>query len=180
MIELRKRGYTADEIEFSYDEGISFDDLVKEADSEIKEEQEEVLKELSDTGSDAYKELLNMTWLQGNDLVITDAVQDEQGNLDVYTETKTMNIDYDKVPPKGSQLFLKCYCKDYGVAFMTTDPNRWCQLDDSGNILVTVEVTYWNGTPVITSITEIDAGDRGDESDDTYDEEDEDSYDDYD
>lgn len=161
-LDLRKRGYTADEIEFARENGILYEDLIARADADIKEHQEAVLAELSDQGSEAYQTLLNMTWLQGADLNITDVTVDEYGNVNAYSETKTMNIDYIKVPPKGTQLYLKCSCLDYGVAFMTVTPERWLQLADTGNILVTITIEYWNDIPIITDIIEIDAGDRED------------------
>lgn len=161
-IELRKRGYTADEIEFSREHGISYDDMIAQADADIENQQRQVLASLSDEGSEAYQTLLNMTWLQGADLNITDATYDEFGNLSVYEETKTMNIDYTKVPAKGTQLLLKCNLLDYGVAFMSVAPDRWLQLADSGNILVSVTFEHWNDVVVVTDIYEIDAGDRDD------------------
>lgn len=161
-IELRKRGYTADEIEFSREHGISYDDMIAQADADIENQQRQVLASLSDEGSEAYQTLLNMTWLQGADLSITDATYDEFGNLSVYEETKTMNIDYTKVPAKGTQLFLKCNLLDYGVAFMTVAPDRWLQLADSGNILVNVTFEHWNDVIVVKDIYELDAGDRDD------------------
>lgn len=161
-IELRKRGYTADEIEFSREHGIPYDDMIAQADADIENQQRQVLASLSDEGSEAYQTLLNMTWLQGADLSITDATYDEFGNLSVYEETKTMNIDYTKVPAKGTQLFLKCNLLDYGVAFMTVSPDRWLQLADSGNILVNVTFEHWNDIIVVKDIYELDAGDRDD------------------
>lgn len=161
-IELRKRGYTADEIEFSREHGISYEDMIAQADADIENQQRQVLASLSDEGSEAYQTLLNMTWLQGADLSITDATYDEFGNLSVYEETKTMNIDYTKVPAKGTQLFLKCNLLDYGVAFMTVAPDRWLQLADSGNILVNVTFEHWNDVIVVKDIYELDAGDRDD------------------
>lgn len=161
-IELRKRGYTADEIEFSREHGISYEDMIAQADADIENQQRQVLASLSDEGSEAYQTLLNMTWLQGADLSITDATYDEFGNLSVYEETKTMNIDYTKVPAKGTQLFLKCNLLDYGVAFMTVEPDRWLQLADSGNILVNVTFEHWNDVIVVKDIYELDAGDRDD------------------
>lgn len=160
IVNLRKHGYTGDEIELASANYVSYDSLIEEADALIKAEQQEVLYELSDTGSEAYQTLLNMTWLQGQDLVINELLPDENGNIDIYTETKTMNIDYVKVPSKGSQLWLKCDCREFGVNFLLTDPSRWVQLSDSGNILVEISVTYWGGTPVVTNIVELDAGDR--------------------
>ena len=161
-IELRKRGYTADEIEFSREHGISYEDMIAQADADIENQQRQVLASLSDEGSEAYQTLLNMTWLQGADLSITDATYDEFGNLSVYEETKTMNIDYTKVPAKGTQLFLKCNLQDYGVAFITVAPDRWLQLADSGNILVNVTFEHWNDVIVVKDIYELDAGDRDD------------------
>lgn len=160
--ELRKRGYTADEIEFYRNQGLHYDDMIAMADEEIENYQREVLASLSDEGSEAYQTLLNMTWLQGADLAISDLTYDEFGNTNTYDETKTMNIDYEKVPAKGTQLMLKCYCQDFGVAFMSTTPDRWLQLADKGNILVSVTVRYWNGVPIIIDIVELDAGDRED------------------
>ena len=119
-IELRKRGYTADEIEFSREHGISYEDMIAQADADIENQQRQVLASLSDEGSEAYQTLLNMTWLQGADLSITDATYDEFGNLSVYEETKTMNIDYTKVPAKGTQLFLKCNLLDYERPYNST------------------------------------------------------------
>ena len=159
-VNLRKYGYTADEIEFSREQGISYDDMIAAADKAHTEIAEEYVRNASDTGSAEYQRLINMTWLGGAPITINPAAEDEYGNVPISYDTKTVNADYTKCGTNGSQLFLCLDLGEFGHGFMTVEPQRWLQLADSGNIVVSLQLCTYNGTTVITDIFEIDTGDH--------------------
>lgn len=148
---LRLWGYTADEIEISSRDGIPAKTLVDQAKFDRQLAQKEALDAVRDTASPEYQELLNKTWLGGAPL-----------NLDVvdpnviYNNTsRKMNVDYEKCGAQGSQLFLKLYLDDGTAAFMTVTPNRWKELNDSGNIVVEVTWREAGELRIVTDVHEV-------------------------
>lgn len=142
---LRSWGYTGDEIEFHASIGTTVDSLVEYS----KSLQEDALLEIYHKGTKEYRRLLKNTWLGQKNMHIPDDCST------YYSETFTYNLDYDKVPPKGSQLILKLDLEDGGNAFMFTTPDRWQQLKDSGNIVVSITYAVINDFRVITEIKEV-------------------------
>lgn len=166
--ELRKYGYSNDEIEYAATMGIASEQLIADAIKLQEETAEEFVKEAGKKGSKAYKKLLRDTWLGGDVLSVPDVVTDDIQ----YLEQITINCDYKKIEPHGSQLWLKCNCKEYGNVFLNIDCKRWNQLEDKGNIVVCLSVEDYYGTKVVVDVVELDAGDRpavdGGSSDDDF------------
>lgn len=154
--ELRKYGYSNDEIEYALSIGMTTDQLIEEATKLQEEKAAEFIKEAGKKGSKTYKKLLRDTWLDGDTLT----VPSDMGDDIQYLEQITINCDYKKIEPHGKQLWLKCNCKEYGDVFLDIDCERWNQLDDKGNIVVCLSVEDYYGTKVVVDIVEIDAGDR--------------------
>jgi hypothetical protein len=146
--QLRAYGYTADEIEQSQFVEKPAEVLYEEAKQAIKEEQQKVIDELSDTASPAYQDLFNKTWLSGTPMNL---VATEDYTLEGFIE----NVDYIKLPAVGNQLFLRLTLADGSYLFMTVTPERWFELRDIGNIVVRYVKWYYNGEEVITEISEI-------------------------
>ena len=106
---------------------------------------------MRDTASPEYQELLNKTWLGGAPLNL-DAVDP---NVIYNNTSRKMNVDYEKCGAQGSQLFLKLYLDDGTAAFMTVTPNRWKELNDSGNIVVEVTWREAGELRIVTDVHEV-------------------------
>lgn len=148
---LRLWGYTADEIEISSRDGIPAKTLVDQAKFDRQLAQREALDAVRDTASPEYQELLNKTWLGGAPLNL-DAVDP---NVIYNNTSRKMNVDYEKCGAQGSQLFLKLYLDDGTAAFMTVTPNRWKELNDSGNIVVEVTWREAGELRIVTDVHEV-------------------------
>lgn len=148
---LRLWGYTADEIEISSRDGIPAKTLVDQAKFDRQLAQKEALDTVRDTASPEYQELLNKTWLGGAPLNL-DAVDP---NVIYNNTSRKMNVDYEKCGAQGSQLFLKLYLDDGTAAFMTVTPNRWKELNDSGNIVVEVTWREAGELRIVTDVHEV-------------------------
>lgn len=137
---LRAAGYTGDEIEaYQYMEK-DVQELLDEAAKEQQEYVDMFVKPLLDETSDAYKKNLRDTWLGLEER--TD-IADFSDYLFVNSETK--NLDFEKVPVRGNQIFLKIYLDDVNhddYFFMSCDPKRYAQLGDSGNIVITYQYIH--------------------------------------
>lgn len=159
-LELRKYGYTGDEIEQYRNQGLDYDTLIQEATKEKEEVAREYIKSLSSEGSEEYQRLMNLTWLCGDPIDLQAVQPNEYGDLDITYETKIINADYTKCGAQGNQLFLKLDLGDMGSAFMYVEPQRWVSLNDSGNIVVSADICHYSNVSVITSIVEVDTGDH--------------------
>lgn len=148
---LRLWGYTADEIEISSRDGIPAKTLVDQAKFDRQLAQKEALDAVRDTASPEYQELLNKTWLGGAPLNL-DAVDP---NVIYNNTSRKMNVDYEKCGAQGSQLFLKLYLDDGTAAFMAVTPNRWKELNDSGNIVVEVTWREAGELRIVTDVHEV-------------------------
>lgn len=148
---LRLWGYTADEIEISSRDGIPAKTLVDQAKFDRQLAQKEALDAVRDTASPEYQELLNKTWLGGAPLNL-DAVDP---NVIYNNTSRKMNVDYEKCGAQGSQLFLKLYLDDGTAVFMTVTPNRWKELNDSGNIVVEVTWREAGELRIVTDVHEV-------------------------
>ena len=148
---LRLAGYTGDEIEaYEYAEQ-DVDYLVEDAERKRKEQYEKEIAPYFDEASDKFKSLYEDTWVGQPELVF-DTNTEEYG---YYKET--MNVDYEKLPARGNQLFIKFTLPNSDkVAFTTIDPERWLTLNDAGNIVLSVSFTETSdGKRIITSISEV-------------------------
>ena len=66
-------------------------------------------------------------------------------------------MDYEKLPPKGYQLFIKVYLNADSVFFMDISPERWVNMEETGNIVVNIQYTLTgDGKRIITGATEIE------------------------
>ena len=148
---LRKWGYTANELEVASRDGISAKALVEQAKKDREAAQREALKEVSDTASPEYQNLLNKTWLGGDPIDLTGV----DPNIVYNTETWTENVDYEKCGAQGTQLFIKLYLDNGTAAFMSVTPGRYVELADSGNIVVNLEALTSENLCVITKVTEV-------------------------
>lgn len=151
---LRVAGYTGKEIEEYQKELADVDYLVKEA----KKKQEEILKNTYEelkaasmsSASLEFKELQDKTWLGGSAKKVTTA-----DIMQYETESKKEIVDYVKLPARGNQLFIRLTMNDGTYAFMSVHPSRWCQLTDSGNIVVTYESIKFGEEFFIMNLTEV-------------------------
>ena len=151
---LRKWGYTADEIELAGREGLSAMSMVETARAAREEAQKEALAAVSDTASPEYQQLLSQTWLQGEDINLEGVNPTDV----VSTSTRTVNLDYEKVQPKGTQLYLKLFLENGEVAFMDVSPQRYVALNESGNIVVTIDSVMVNDREIIVGLQEVAVG----------------------
>ncbi len=130
---LRNAGYTGKEIEtFEYEEQ-DFDSLIKSAEAARKQIMEKEILPYFDNASEEFKELYANTWIGQKELKYDTS---EEG----YTRhSTTINVDYEKLPARGHQLFIKYYLKNGDACFMYITPKRYAELNDSGNIVLRIE-----------------------------------------
>lgn len=152
---LRVNGYTADDIERFEIEERNPSELIKESESRRKELYDYEIKPYLDGASDKYKSLESMTWIGTGDM----------SPLILNTETinyeeryGSYNCDFIKIPPKGSQLFVKLDLMDFNKEiFMTMTPERYNELPESGNIVVVIEYNkYADDSILVTDVQEKD------------------------
>jgi hypothetical protein len=150
---MRIAGYTADEIErYEIEERDPYE-LIKEVEIKRKEQYETDIKPLFDSASDEYKFLMNNTWVGGKD-ILPDVITTKDSN---YNKSYgTYNCDYRKIPAKGSQLFLKLYIVELNsTVFMSITPERYSELNETGNIVVTLYFNeYSDGSIIVTEVSE--------------------------
>lgn len=160
--ELRANGYTGDEIEqFQIDE-IPSDRKIEEAEADRKEVYDKEIKPYLDGASDEFNQLLEQTWLYGPDLTYDVSLVDSEW----YRKNMTLNLDYDKIPAKGIQCFVRLTLKERTeenepvYMFMMIDPIRYAELPESGNIVVYVEYYVTDQGTVITHLEEKRVADK--------------------
>ena len=155
-IQLRKAGYTGDEISYALDHGFNTDALIEAAAELHQEAAKEALAAISDTAGDEYKALLNYTYLGQPEFTVSDQSGLNVEDMHIVERTVTKNVDYVKCPPHGYQLYLKCKITPDTAYWYAVTPQRWCQLPDAGNIVLKyIELEYGDHT-YITSVTEAD------------------------
>lgn len=155
---LRGAGYTGPEIEQFEKDGKLVDDLLLKAKVEKDRFLQQRYKELDiearkTEASDAYKELRDYTWLCGEP---QELVYDETESY--TTEIERYNARYEKIPLRGNACMIKLYLdedKGYSPAFYNVHPERYSQLKDSGNMVVTYDVVTYNGGKYICNISEV-------------------------
>lgn len=151
---LRAWGYTGGEIEQSELDMIPAEELI----SDSKAAQEKAREELNNPESDAYKALMNTTWL-GQELRPVPTYV-EGMDLDFYYDVVTYNADYEKVEPRGTNLMLKVELKNGDYHFMECSLLRYLQLPEKGNIVITYRTITYNDYTIIFDMQEKDVGDR--------------------
>lgn len=144
---LRAVGMTAVEIEDNMNRQIPYDKAYGLLRQKYYARQLETKLPLYDLTNDLYKTAINNTWLT---LDIREDVGDwrttgtpgsewTEDNL-CMQQTVTKNLDYEKVEPRGSQLFIKVYFDDYSHDnwfFVNVTPTEWERLgSESGNVVV--------------------------------------------
>lgn len=147
---LRTAGYTGKEIEtFEYEEQ-DFDSLIKSAEAARKQIMEKEVLPYFDNASEEFKELYANTWIGQKELTFDTSEED-------YTlHSTTVNVDYEKLPARGHQLFIKYYLKNGDACFMYITPKRYVELNDSGNIVLRIEyVQTADGKQIVVSAEEV-------------------------
>ena len=148
--QLRLCGFTGDEIENMEFEHQEASKVIEDMKKKRQEQYEKEMKPFFDGASDEFKAVYYNTWYGQKDFVVDSDVE----GYAYFNEN--MNVDYEKLPPKGHQLFLKYYLSNGDACFITVPPERYIELSDSGNIVISVEYTKMpNGKRVITRATEI-------------------------
>ena len=96
--------------------------------------------DLSNLKGFEYQDYVSQTWLALDER--TDMPEWDSENI--YNRyTIQQNLDYEKIPVHGSQLFLKIYLdanKHSKWFFLCVSPEEWNDLDSSGNVVV--DYTY--------------------------------------
>lgn len=155
--ELRSYGYTGDEIEQAKIDGVSASYMIKEAkksmDERLKEEYTEIRDSMLDSGSEDYKNLIELTWLNGENV----EVKPEQGGDEKsYSKYSTReNVRYVKVPAHGNQLFIQLTLKDRDPIYFNVSPQKYWKLDQEGNMVISYTVYEFGGKEYITTIKEV-------------------------
>lgn len=147
---LREVGFTGYEIEeFEFMEYDAMT-IVEEEKAKRQAALDAEILPYFDKMSDEFKELYSKTWVGQPDV----EVGSDLTNFSYRQEN--LNLDYEKLPARGHQLFLKVYINANNVFFMDVTPERWNTLKDSGNIVVQVSYTIMdNGSYIITDVQEI-------------------------
>lgn len=147
---LRAAGFTGDDIELNEFDEIPAQTLLEKAHAEREALYEKEILPYFDAASDEFKELYEDTWIGQGEL-------EYDTDVDNYSYMNTtINVDYEKLPARGRQLFIKLHLKSGISCFMYIAPDRYMELEDSGNIVVKVEyVKTGKGEMIITNLTEI-------------------------
>lgn len=98
-----------------------------------------------DMASPEYKAVIDQTWMSLP--LRSDIAEWTEDKYLAYSYDAQQNLDYEKIPPYGNQLFLKVYLDadtHDSWFFLNITPQEWNMLDDSGNVVVdyTYE-THW-------------------------------------
>lgn len=159
---LRTNGYTGKEIEQFELDGIPASRKVEEAELARKALYDAEIEPYLDGASDKFNELLEYTWLYGPDLTY----DVNQADTTWYRKNMTLNLDYDKVPAKGIQCFVRLTLKQRTdenepiYMFMMIDPIRYSEIPQSGNIVVYVEYFVTDQGTIITKLEEKRVADK--------------------
>lgn len=150
---LRSYGYTGYDIEqhekAEDDPQYLIETVVLQRKEVLRNTYAELKAEAYKAGSQEYKDLLDSTWLS------EEPKNCFQPNPADYTTTmEVANLDYEKLAPRGNQLFLKVIMKDKTKYFMEISPGKYQTLDDSGNIVVEYEVVEYGDEIFIQNMRE--------------------------
>ena len=153
--DLRKLGYTGDEIELAIQMGTSFEELAEEAQALRDEEAKEALIRMSDSASEEFQMIAN------NSIFCMPKTSfesyDQEASTSTYVASSyTVNADYVKVPTYGYQLLLKCKIANNTYVFYNVTPEQWDRLPESGNIILEISYTLYGTTSTRLYITNIE------------------------
>lgn len=147
---LRAAGYTGDEIEQNQTQEVPAATLIQQA----EDAHNAWVESLSNPDSPEYQELISTTTLGQPALNIPTGLTEDEINAGLTSMTDTDNLDYDKVPARGSNLYLRIHMPDGSYHFMNCPFARYCSMPDSGNIVVTYTVITYQDCSVITNMVE--------------------------
>lgn len=134
IVNLRAAGYTGDEIENYSSTLIPYEQLIEEANALRDAYIQEAIAPLYDTASDEYKKYIAQTWLSLPERMDTSSWD----SIASFYEVRR-NLDYEKIPVHGNQLFIKIYLDDNDHLdwfFLCINPEEWNKLNDTGNVIV--------------------------------------------
>lgn len=148
--ELRAWGYTGTEIEQFQSDSIPAADKVAEA----KKLREDTWAALNNSESPEYRALLDQTWIGEAETAVPSV------DATVWSvEGKKINADYEKVPPRGKNLFIKVDMRDGTHYFMQCPCDLYVSLEDSGNINLSYTLyTMSDGSQFIYNMKYIEVG----------------------
>lgn len=152
--ELRRYGYTGDEIELALQYGMDTQAMIDHGIELRDQEAKDALVRMSDTAGPEYKRLLNYTYLGEPEVL------NPSGDRSQYEETKAtvkINADYVKCPTNGPQLWLKCHIATDAYIWYQCSPVRWLSLPDEGNIVLNVDFYMMNDTAYVVHVEEADS-----------------------
>ena len=144
LAKLRSLGYIADEIEEAQKKETPFEDLVKSAESARRDYLENTMKPYYDARSNEFKKAEADTWL-GLEIQDEEKIKEAyeivyENGASSYETTRTINTDYEKVSPRGSQLFLKIYLSKAHDSWLYYECSiiQYSMLEQSGNIVADI------------------------------------------
>jgi hypothetical protein len=150
IMKLREYGFTSEQIEQARNDYTYAEDLIAEAEEKIRLKQKELADKLSDPASPEYQKLLHQTYL-GEPSVDFPETGNETPDVP-HTEREI--ADYEKLPTRGKQLFVKLTLQNGEHLFMALSPERWKVLPDIGNIVVDLTVAPYGGINYIVDVKE--------------------------
>lgn len=157
---LKSYGYTGDEIALAQSLGLSVEQLVSAAQVKRDAVTAESLERMSDHASKEFQ--LMYDYSQYSMPHYNYYPIDDYADTWVLKEGNFMvNSDYEKCPTYGHQLQLKVKVANNTYAYMNVTPQRWKELDDEGNMVVSVHYSLYGPTKkkshlYITDIVEVD------------------------
>lgn len=147
--ELRKLGYTADEITLILSNGIDYATMVKHAEELHDDESRESYKRMASHSSKEFRYIMAHSYF-GQDYV---KMSDDPMPNEVTS--KIIIADYVKCPTYGLQPFLKCKITSTESIFVVVSPAVYHMLPDTGNVRVQIEVTHAYGNYYVTDASVI-------------------------
>ena len=156
-VQLRKLGYTGDEIELALSNGLSTEALIEQATALRDAEAKEALIRIQDSASDEFKYIVNNSIFCMEEKTFDVYDHDIEGAIN-YKGSYIVNADYEKCPVRGYQLYIKCKIANDTYVFYDVSPDRWGTLPDSGNIVLRIQYTIigsHNPNMYITEIEEV-------------------------
>lgn len=154
-VQLRKLGYTGDEIELALSNGLSTDALIEQATALRDAEAKEALIRIQDSASDEFKYIVNNSIFCMEEKTFDVYDHDIEGAIN-YKGSYIVNADYEKCPVRGYQLYIKCKIANDTYVFYDVSPDRWGTLPDSGNIVLRIQYTIYGSHNPNMYITEIE------------------------
>ena len=156
--DLRRVGYTSSEIEDFKSKELEAAPLIEQAKEERKAYLDETVAPYYDGRSDEFKKLEQDTWV-GLPMIEDSSIPDTTEELDTLTNRQvTINTDFEKVEPRGNQLFIKVYTdkKHSSWVYYQCSFYQWYQLEDEGNIVAEATITTFETEDTVCEIWKID------------------------